>query len=91
MSRDATRPLPPLALDGIDLREAVLSRAAASRRRRQDLPGHHRRSHGRRIVRARSDGRPVAGAGRRRRRHAGGLRRATRAKRWRWASARRSR
>ena len=35
--------------------------------RRQDVPHHHRRSHRRRAVRARSDGRAVAGAGRRRR------------------------
>ena len=68
-----------------------LSRAAVAGGRRQDVPRHDRRSHGRRPVLARSDGRPVAGAGRRRRGDADGLRRATRARRWRWASARRSR
>ena len=49
----------------LDVREAAYRRAAAAGRRRQDLPGHHRRSHRRRPVRARPDGRPLAGAGRR--------------------------
>ena len=52
------------------------ARAALSRRRRQDLPDHDRRSHGRRAVLARSDGRPVAGAGGRRRGDADGFHRA---------------
>ena len=43
------------------------------------------------MIRARSDGRPVAGAGRRRRGHAAATTRLHAAKRWRWASARRSR
>ena len=50
-------------------------RAAAAVRRRQDIPGHDRRPHGRRPLRTRSDGRPVAGTGGRRRGHADGLRR----------------
>ena len=56
------------------LKDAALSRAAAARGRRQDVPGHDRRSHRGRAVRARPDGRSVAGAGRRRRGHADGLR-----------------
>ena len=51
------------------------ARAAAAGRRRQDVPGHHRRPHRRRHVRARPDGRPLAGAGRRRRRDRDRLRR----------------
>ena len=58
---------------------------------RQDVPGHDRRSHGRRPVLARSDGRAVAGAGRRCRRDARWISTAIAAKRWRSASARRSR
>ena len=46
--------------------EAVLPRAAAAGGRRQDVPHHHRRPHRRRPVRARPDGRAVAGAGGRR-------------------------
>ena len=78
-------------LADVDLRGRRVSRAAVARRRRQDVPRHDRRSHRRRAVRARSDGRSVAGAGRRRRGHADGFRRATPARRWRSASARRSR
>ena len=54
----------------IDAARRRVPRAAAAGRRRQDVPGHHRRSHRRRPVRARPDGRTVAGAGRRRRGHA---------------------
>ena len=43
------------------------------------------------LISARSDGRPLAGAGRRRRGHARRLTTAMPARRWRWASARRSR
>ena len=68
-----------------------VSRAAAARGRRQDVPRHDRRSHRRRPVLARPDGRPVAGAGGRRRGDAAWTSRATRARRWRSASARRSR
>ena len=48
-------------------------RAAPSDRRLQALPDHHRRPHRGRPVAPRPDGRPVAGAGGRRRRHAGRL------------------
>ncbi len=52
-----------------------VSRAAVPCRCRQDVPGDYRRPHGRRPVLARSDGRTLAGAGRRRRSHADGFRR----------------
>ena len=68
-----------------------LPRAAAAGGGRQDVSRHDRRSHGGRTLLARSDGRPVAGAGRRRRGDADGLRGLRAARRWRWASARRSR
>jgi hypothetical protein len=53
------------------------------------LPGHHRRSQRRRPDRARPDGRALAGAGGRRARSPCPASRATPARRWRWASARR--
>ena len=49
--------------------------AAAAGGRRQDVSHHHRRPHRRRAGRARSDGGPLAGAGRRRGRHRDQLRR----------------
>ena len=55
-------------------RTPLVSRAAAAGGGRQDVPGHDRRSHRRRTVLARPDGRTVAGAGGRRRGHAHGLR-----------------
>ena len=75
MTRDVTRrrpPLAPLLVSGIDLAEAR-SRAAPSGRRGQDVPRHDRRSHGRRPLLARSDGRTVAGARRGLRNHAARL------------------
>ena len=96
-AHDAARPTTresarePFDVAGLDLREARAARAAPADRRRQDLPGHHRRSHRRRAGRARPDGRPVAGAGGRRGRHRRRASTSTRARRWRWASARRSR
>ena len=59
--------------------------------RQQDVPGHDRRSHGRRTVLARSDGRSVAGSGRRLRGDARAISTVMPAKRWRSASARRLR
>ena len=50
-----------------------LSRAALPGGGRQDLPDHHRRSHGRRPDQPRPDGRALAGAGQRCGRHARGL------------------
>ena len=75
--RDARqrRALRAVRRDGIELAEAVRARAAAPRRRRQDVPGHDRRPHRGRALLARPDGRPVAGAGRRLRDDAARLRR----------------
>ena len=82
--------LPPLDLDGVDAAAGRVRRAAPPDRRQQALPDHDRRPHRRRPEPPRPDGRPVAGAGGRLRRHAGRLRAASPARRWRWASARRS-
>ena len=71
----APRRSPPLDLAGVTLREAAYRVLQLPGGRRQDVPRHDRRSHRRRPLRARPDGRPVAGAGRRRRRDAAGLRR----------------
>ena len=74
----------------IDTARCRAARAATAGGGRQDVLDFHRRPHRRRQQRARPDGGPVAGAGGRLR---GDARRshATSAKRWRWASARRSR
>ena len=60
----------PLDLGGVDRRRGARPRARPADGRRQDVPRHDRRSHRRRPGRARSDGRPLAGAGRRLRAHA---------------------
>ncbi len=73
--RTCARALRPLDLGGVDRQGRGVPRAAAAGGRRQDVPRHDRRSHRRRALRARSDGRPVAGAGRRRRGDADGFRR----------------
>ena len=69
----------------------LLPRAPRADRREQGFPRHDRRPYRRRPVRARPDGRAVAGAGRRLRGDARGLQPVTRARRSRSASARRSR
>ena len=91
--RDARRAAPAgrSTLDGVELERGGLPRAARADGRRQDLPRHDRRPHRRRPVRARPDGRAVAGAGGRLRGDAARLRRLRAARRWRSASARRSR
>ena len=86
MTRDVAhvaRALRPLDLSGVTVARRRATRAAASRGRGQDVSGHDRRSHRRRAVRARPDGRPVAGAGGRCRGDADGLRRLRAARRWR--------
>ena len=70
-----TRTLPPLDLARRRSARRGVPGAAVSRRGRQDVPRHDRRSHRRRPVLARPDGRSVAGAGRRRRGDADGFRR----------------
>ncbi len=73
MTRDVTRVarrLPPLDLAPCHCEGCRVSRAAVSRGGRQDVSRHDRRSHRRRALCARSDGRALAGAGRRRRRDA---------------------
>ena len=70
--------------------EGDQSRVAPAGGRQQVVSDHHRRPQRRRPVRARPDGRAVAGAGRRLRRDACATSTAMPAKRWPWASARRS-
>ena len=77
MSRNVTHVARTLAASrsrGRHDQRRCLSRAPDAGGGRQDLPRFDRRPHGRRLVLARSDGRAVAGAGRRCRRHADGLR-----------------
>jgi phosphoribosylformylglycinamidine synthase len=64
----------PVDLTGMDLEE-VARACCCCRPWRQILPDHHRRPQRRRHERARPDGRPVAGAGGRLRRHHDELRR----------------
>ena len=76
---------------GVTIAEAADARVAHAGRGGQGVSRHHRRPQRDRAGPSRPDGRSVAGARRRRRRHARPATTPTRARRWRWASARRSR
>ena len=92
MTRDVVH-LPPVTVPPRHRRARTegrrLPRAAPAGRGRQDLPDLDRRPLGWRPHRPRPDGRPLAGAGGRRRRDADGLFPATSARPSRWASGRR--